>query len=46
MQADVIVPIAPFHERELDLGQGLERAVPVDDLGLEQADDRLRERVV
>lgn len=25
------MPVGPLHEREFDLGEGLERAVPVDD---------------
>nr|WP_258080732.1 hypothetical protein [Nocardia nova] len=36
----VVVPVAPLHERELDLGERFERTVPIDHLGLEQADDR------
>ncbi len=39
-------PIHPFHEREFDFGEGLARTVPVDDLGLEQADDRFGKSVV
>ncbi|GAB2727710.1 hypothetical protein GCM10027089_59190 [Nocardia thraciensis] len=46
MQAGVVVPVASFHERELDLGEGAEQAVPAHDLGLEQSDDRFRESVV
>ncbi len=46
VQSGVVVPVDPFHERVLDLGEGFERPLPVDDLGLEQPDDRLGQRVV
>nr|WP_280473688.1 RICIN domain-containing protein [Nocardia asiatica] len=45
VQTGVVVPVAPLHEREPDLCECLERAVPVDDLGFEQADDRFGEGV-
>ena len=39
-QSAVVVPVGPFHDHQFDLGESLERPVPVDDLGLEQARPR------
>ena len=41
-----VVPGEPFQSLPLDLRHGLPRAQEFDDLGFEQADDALGERVV
>jgi len=42
----IIEPVNPFQRRVLDGIEGAPRSARVDHLGLEQADDRLGERVV
>ncbi len=38
MQPGVVVSVDSLHQGVLGVGEGLERSVPVDDLGLEQSD--------
>src|SRR3954453_8292154 len=51
VQPAVVVPVDPFHRRVLDVVDRLrgvrpEWTVPADDLGLEQADSRLSQRII
>jgi len=45
VQAGVVVPVDPHLQGVFDLREGFERAVPTDDLGLAQSDDRFGQGV-